>query len=60
MRYWYVSDPFRGERTYTSVEIENLDTLKAAIIEIERLGLDDDEKWLTEPVSIQLNVKVRK
>ena len=57
MRYWYKSDAYRGKVTYTSVNIEDLDTLKEAIREIESHARPvDEERILTEYISLQITV----
>lgn len=58
MRYWYKSDKYRGEITYTSKNLYSLDDLKEAIREIESSEHPvDDERILTEPISLQILVR---
>lgn len=58
MRYWYKSDEYRGKVTYTSTNIDDLDTLKEALREIEHYAHPvDEERILTEEISLQIIVR---
>jgi len=60
LKYWTVSDSWKGTAACTTKVIDNIDDLEAAIKELKSIKkLDREERELTQWVELQVMLKVK-
>lgn len=59
MKYWKLSNPWKGTAALTSINIDDIDTLNDVLEELKDIKLTKEEYELAEVIYLQIIVKVK-